>query len=217
MECGEVGVSALALELLLPSLICFFGGSMNGFFFFFILSFPFVFAIGYLGRGRTIASRIDRHGRSVPIHKSGRARPVSFLAVCSAQTVLSRDRASGRARAVDPPGLFSFSLTVRLGAQEKMENRGIFDPPGKSCRVLVTFSLNPSRFSSINSFGNRSFMLRSNLGSLTFLLGLASSSILDDPLGGLGVGALVLLLACVASCLGLGMGSSLIVSSVSPS
>ncbi|CAA7018325.1 unnamed protein product [Microthlaspi erraticum] len=63
MECGEVGIAALALELLLPSLICFFGGSMNGFFFFFILSFPFVFAIVYLGLekfwadGRWILSR----------------------------------------------------------------------------------------------------------------------------------------------------------------
>ncbi|CAA7041935.1 unnamed protein product [Microthlaspi erraticum] len=94
MECGEVGIAALALELLLPSLICFFGGCMNGFFFFFILSFPFVFAIVYLGlekfwadgrwnssrssdlvgqiqlwprdfgRGRSYVSRIDRHGRS---------------------------------------------------------------------------------------------------------------------------------------------------------
>ncbi|CAA7040967.1 unnamed protein product [Microthlaspi erraticum] len=60
MECGEVGIAALALELLLPSLICFFGGSMNGFFFFFILSFPFVFAIGvpykskFLGRNMSL-------------------------------------------------------------------------------------------------------------------------------------------------------------------
>ncbi|CAA7044517.1 unnamed protein product [Microthlaspi erraticum] len=43
---------------------------------------------------------------------------------------------------------------------------------GKSCRVLVTFSLNPSRFSSISSFGKRRFMLRPDRGFLTFLLGL---------------------------------------------
>ncbi|CAA7039419.1 unnamed protein product [Microthlaspi erraticum] len=66
----------------------------------------------------------------------------------------------------------------------------------KLVEFLSTFSLNPSRFSSISSFGNRSFMLRPDLGFLTFLLGLASSSILVDPLGGFGVGALVLLLAC---------------------
>ncbi|CAA7058086.1 unnamed protein product [Microthlaspi erraticum] len=101
---------------------------------------------------------------------------------------------SGRARSILP------------GSTGEDGDRGILDPPSlfslhneyleKVVEFLSTFSLNPSRFSSISSFGNRSFMLRPDLGFLSFLLGLASSSILDDPLGGFGVGALVLLLAC---------------------
>ncbi|CAA7046736.1 unnamed protein product [Microthlaspi erraticum] len=48
LKSGGDGVAALSWELLLPSLICFFGGSMNGSFFFFMASLPFVLAIGYL-------------------------------------------------------------------------------------------------------------------------------------------------------------------------
>ncbi|CAA7021533.1 unnamed protein product [Microthlaspi erraticum] len=44
------------------------------------------------GRGRSFVSRIDRHGRSVPIRKFGRSRPVLPGSCVPRERFLSRDR-----------------------------------------------------------------------------------------------------------------------------